>query len=356
MSRARFSVLCPTYNRSSAIAATIESVLAQSCADFDLIVGSDGSTDDTNDVVAEFARVDRRVKLLKFDHTGDPGLVRSRLCQEISNDYVAYIDHDDLWLEDHLAILGATLDRGAPLVATGAEYRCVDGTARILSGRGLLWHPEVAVVDPYAEPSRVAHRRDALDLAGGWKSAKGGLEDWDLWWRMSAKGIVLQPVDAPSAVVNISRTTRRNSMVYQLVMPLISAGCEATARGIAAEQNEQGLAEVLAADFSQWSAELHKDPQTVMPLECPRLTSEGVGPGFGVERSDSGTTASSQPGTVLTMAAYPGGREGWLVGLGAPLVSRNHSRNLKSVLRNRFPIGISDLKESLSLKLRDSVE
>lgn len=178
MTRPRFTVVCPAYNRSTPISATIESVLSQTRGEFELLVGSDGSTDDTDDVVAGFARADRRVKLLRLQHTGDPGLVRSRLCGDTDHPYVAYIDHDDLWREDHLAVLGAALDGGSPLAATGAEYRHEDGSSSVLRGRSLIWHPELAVVDPYAEPSRVAHRRDVLNPAGGWRRAGRGLEDW----------------------------------------------------------------------------------------------------------------------------------------------------------------------------------
>lgn len=352
MTHPRFTVVCPAYNRSAAIEATIESVIGQTTGDFELLVGSDGSTDDTDDVVAGFARGDRRVKLLRLKHTGDPGLVRSRLCRDLGTAYVAYIDHDDMWREDHLAVLGAVLDGGAPLAASGAEYRQQDGASAILRGRGLLWHPELAVVDPYAEPSRVAHRKGVLDSAGGWRRAGRGLEDWDLWWRMGAQGISLQPVDEPSAVVSISGSTRRNSLGYKMVAPLANTASEALAKAVVGEWAGERLTDVFAEDFRRWAAEIDGDPQARLPLPCHKYGPDAGLPAAGGV-TDTFTAASSWPGVVLTLAVFPGGREGWLVGLAAPIVSRSHGRSMETVLERRFPVAMAHLRSALLLRLQD---
>ncbi|MCU1516077.1 MAG: hypothetical protein JWQ75_798 [Pseudarthrobacter sp.] len=352
MSGARFTVVCPAYNRSVQLAATIESVLSQTRGDLELLVGSDGSTDDTDDIVAGFARADRRVKLLSLAHTGDPGLVRGRLCWDISSDYVAYIDHDDRWRDNHLAVLGAALDGGALLAASGAEYQYKDGASAVLRGRSLQWHPELAVVDPYAEPSRVAHRKDVLDSAGGWRRAGRGLEDWDLWWRMSARGIALQPVDAPSAVVAISGSTRRNSLEYKMVAPLAGTGNEAAARAAAGGWAGERLTGALAEDFRHWAGEIDGDPQTVLPLPCQEFKSDAGQPAA-ADPAGPDAAVSSQPGAALTLAVFPGGRDGWLVGLGAPIVSRGHGRSMEAVITRRFPAALAHLRSALSRRLQD---
>lgn len=344
MNRTRFTIVCPSYNRSAAIAATIESVLRQTLGDFELLVGSDGSTDDTDDVVAGIGCSDRRVKLLRLPRTGDPGLVREQLCRDISSDYVAYIDHDDLWQEDHLAILGGVLDSGAPLAATGAEYRHHDGATVTLRGRGLLWHPEVAVLDPYAEPSRVAHRTDVLEQSGGWQRAKGGLEDWDLWWRMTGQGIPLQAVDAASAVVTVSGSTRRNSLDYKIVMPLAGTDDQEAAREIVSHWEPAAMGAAFAADFGRWSAEIAGDPRTTTPLPWPASAPAAQDCAAALQ---VGRTAA-----VLTPSVFPGGREGWLVGLAAPYVSRRHGRDIAELMALRFPLALAELKSSLSQRLR----
>lgn len=109
-----WAVVCPAYNRSAPIAATIESVLKQTRGEFELLVGSDGSTDDTDDLVAGFARADRRVKFLRPAHTGDPGWVRNRLCREAGYGYVAYIDHNG----SGACLLGKTAEGPGHLAST----------------------------------------------------------------------------------------------------------------------------------------------------------------------------------------------------------------------------------------------
>ncbi|WP_416429887.1 glycosyltransferase family 2 protein [Paenarthrobacter nicotinovorans] len=346
MIRPRFTVICPAYNRSAPIAATIESVLKQTRGDFELLVGSDGSTDDTDDIVAGFARADSRVKLVRLAHTGDPGLVRNRLCGQAGQGYVAYIDHDDVWREDHLAVLGSVLDSGAEWAASGGDYRHDDGSSTILGGRSLLWHPELAVVDPYAEPSRVAHRMPVLTAAGGWRRAARGLEDWDLWWRMSSRGAGLQPVDETTAVVSISGTTRRHTLDHHLVVPLAGTASASAARAAVEDWSQARLAEVFAADFLRWAGEIDLDPLVMLPLAnngsggcLPEETAERPGP-----------SVSTAPHMAFTVGAFPGGHDGWLVGIAAPVVSRGHRQAMQRVLRTRFREAMGRLESGVSLR------
>src|SRR5665811_1939066 len=123
---------------------------------------------------------------------GDPGLVRAALCGKARGKIVAYIDHDDRWDPEHLSHVVERVSSSCPVVVTGAVYEAQDGPEKVLRGDGLVWHPELAVLDPYAEPTRVDHLREALQVSGGWQSARVGYEDWDLWWRMSSHGIAFQ--------------------------------------------------------------------------------------------------------------------------------------------------------------------
>src|SRR5699024_7666865 len=110
---------CLTYNRSEQIGRTIESTLDQSVRDWRLIVVSDGSTDDTEDVVLSYT--DPRICLVRSEPHGHPGGPRNIGLRHVQAPYVAYLDHDDHWHPDHLSTLdrtsvvsGSTLDRSAP--------------------------------------------------------------------------------------------------------------------------------------------------------------------------------------------------------------------------------------------------
>src|SRR5207302_684870 len=95
------SVLTPTFNGEAFVAETIDSVLSQTYEPIEHIVVDDGSTDGTRDVVAEYAvRDPDRVRLLAFDDRIGPTRRRNDALKAASGEYLAWLDHDDLWLPE----------------------------------------------------------------------------------------------------------------------------------------------------------------------------------------------------------------------------------------------------------------
>ncbi len=93
----RVSVLMTTYNGARFLAESIDSVLAQSFTDFELVVVDDASTDATPSILAGYA--DPRLRVIR--NPVNLGVVgaRNRGFADLRGVYVATIDHDDLWLE-----------------------------------------------------------------------------------------------------------------------------------------------------------------------------------------------------------------------------------------------------------------
>lgn len=98
----RISILMPFYNVESYISSSIKSVLEQSCADFELVLVNDGSTDGSLPVAEKFARQDSRIILVS--NSSNLGIARS--CNEAlrlsSGEFIARCDADDLALPDRL--------------------------------------------------------------------------------------------------------------------------------------------------------------------------------------------------------------------------------------------------------------
>lgn len=118
-----FSVVVPTYNRSHLIGPTIRSVLAQTLADFELLVVDDGSTDDTASVVRSFG--DPRVRYLPISNR-ERGAARNHGLRCAVGEYVVFLDSDDEFQPPHLEVLQrAILAQAHPpnLVATRYRYR-----------------------------------------------------------------------------------------------------------------------------------------------------------------------------------------------------------------------------------------
>ena len=97
------SVVIATYNRSGVLRFTIESVLRQTFESWELIVVGDGCTDDTETVVRQFD--DDRISFVNLSRrTGEQSGPNNFGFALSTGAFVAFLNHDDLWLADHLRV------------------------------------------------------------------------------------------------------------------------------------------------------------------------------------------------------------------------------------------------------------
>lgn len=96
-----FSVLIPAYNAAPFIEFTLQSVYQQTFSDFEIIVIDDGSVDKTYQILK--AQTDKRLKIVRQDNVG-VSLTRNRAIKMACGKYVALLDCDDAWTEDHLEL------------------------------------------------------------------------------------------------------------------------------------------------------------------------------------------------------------------------------------------------------------
>jgi len=115
------SVIIPTYNRSALLSETVKSILDQTYKNFEIIIVSDGSTDDTISVVEKFS--DNRVKFVQLEKNyGYPAVARNRGLGIASGKYIAFCDDDDLWDPQKLEKQVEDIDRGFDFVFTDISY------------------------------------------------------------------------------------------------------------------------------------------------------------------------------------------------------------------------------------------
>ena len=98
------SVVIPGFNVGPYLAPALESVLAQTCQDFEVILVDDGSTDDTLDIMRQYAAQDQRLKVFALHSNQGVVTARNVALQEASGQYIAMLDGDDLWTPDALEI------------------------------------------------------------------------------------------------------------------------------------------------------------------------------------------------------------------------------------------------------------
>jgi len=96
------SVIMPAYNAEKYISESIDSVIKQTFQNWDLIIVDDGSIDQTSKIVNEFVKFDKRIKYY-FQENGGQGKARNFGIINSGGRYIAFLDSDDLWLEDKLS-------------------------------------------------------------------------------------------------------------------------------------------------------------------------------------------------------------------------------------------------------------
>ncbi|MBX3727236.1 MAG: glycosyltransferase family 2 protein [Xanthomonadales bacterium] len=124
MSGRLVSVVMPMYNAERFLRRPVESVLAQSHGDLELVVVDDGSRDGSVALVEDYARRDPRVRLIRSLRNGGVAAARNQALDAASGRYVAFLDSDDWWEPDKLAIQLAVLQAG-PAALTYSAYQRV---------------------------------------------------------------------------------------------------------------------------------------------------------------------------------------------------------------------------------------
>jgi glycosyltransferase involved in cell wall biosynthesis len=201
----RVRVVIPTFNNARFVGAAIQSALDQSVGDLEVVVVDDGSTDATREVVE--AIPDRRVVYRRQENQG-PSAARNNALRDATNELVAFLDADDLWLPDKLARQLALLDASEAVGLVHGAYIVVDeqgGELRRRLGPGISGR----VADRLAVENLVSGsattslvRRGLLDRVGLFDESLRGGEDWDLWFRI-ARVAELAYVPEPIAKIRL---------------------------------------------------------------------------------------------------------------------------------------------------------
>jgi len=127
------SVVTPAYRAAAIIGPTIESALAQTRPDLEVLVVDDCSPDGTVAVVEAYARTDPRVRCLRHAANRGPGAARTTALEAARGRYVAFLDSDDLWLPQKLERQIAFMT-GCRAALSYTQYRRIDAAGTIVSG------------------------------------------------------------------------------------------------------------------------------------------------------------------------------------------------------------------------------
>jgi glycosyltransferase involved in cell wall biosynthesis len=193
MSAHRVSVIVPVYNAEQHLREAIDSVLAQTVRDFELIAVDDGSKDRSLSILRSYEQADRRVRVISRANTGIVGALNDGIAAS-SAPILARMDADDICLPRRFELQLAYLDANPYCVLLGAMATVIDPHGLPLyESERLLKHEELDRELMKGRGGVIRHpvamiRRAALQRVGGYRPAFQWAEDLDLFLRLAEIG------------------------------------------------------------------------------------------------------------------------------------------------------------------------
>lgn len=181
------SIVMPAYQAAGTIARAVASVLAQTLADWELIVVDDGSSDATTAAVHAAAKGDPRVFVRRLSKNIGAAAALNIGWRSSRAELVAILDADDIALPERLAQQRKSLEGQPNISALGAAAHFVDSRGKLL--RTVIQPPDHSALQRrrwYRNPfihSTVMMRRTFLKATGGYADGLPLIYDYDLWMR-----------------------------------------------------------------------------------------------------------------------------------------------------------------------------
>lgn len=188
----KISVIIPVYNGEPYIRSALESVLSQTYSDFEIIIVDDGSSDRSQEVITG---IQGPIEYCTQENSG-VAVARNRGFLRSHGELIAFLDQDDRWHPDKLAIQVARLDGRSDLGIVYSDVDIIDETGLVIETRSLGNEPRLAFLryfpefpHPHPFPSAVLMRREIFSQAGMFDPIfkRNSHEDTELWFRIVKK-------------------------------------------------------------------------------------------------------------------------------------------------------------------------
>ncbi len=181
----KVTTIIPTFNRGYCLAESIQSVLDQNFSDFELIVVDDGSTDNTAEVIEQFSGIHK----IRIKKNRGVSFARNLAIKQARGEWIAFLDSDDLWERDKLAIQMNWVECNPDYHAVYTDEIWIRNGVRVnamkkhrkYSGDIFRHCLPLCIVSP----SSVLLRNELLNKFGGFDESMPVCEDYDLWLRIS---------------------------------------------------------------------------------------------------------------------------------------------------------------------------
>jgi glycosyltransferase involved in cell wall biosynthesis len=185
---ASVSVIIPTFNRASKVARAISSVLSQTISDYEIIVVDDGSTDGTSSGLTSFGS---HIRVITHPEQLGVSAARNTGLKSTTSPFIAFLDSDDYWLPEKLAVQLSFFLEHPEAVACQTQEKWIRN--------GLPVNPKKKHLKPSGDifsqslklclvsPSAVMLKRSLLEEVGLFDETFPCCEDYDLWLRVTSR-------------------------------------------------------------------------------------------------------------------------------------------------------------------------
>ncbi len=190
------SVVIPCYNYGKYLSEAVESIINQTYKNFEIIIVNDGSTDDTKEIAEQLADKykGKLIKVINQKNSGQPAISRNNGIKISAGEFILCLDADDKIAPEYLQKCVSILEKDSEISIVYTYRRDFDGVDRIVETGdydfNILKNRNIISVASL-------FRKKAWADVGGYRTNVKGLEDWDLWIAMGARGYIGQLIREP---------------------------------------------------------------------------------------------------------------------------------------------------------------
>lgn len=196
----RVSVLMTIYNPGRFLAQAVDSLLAQTLGDFELVAVENGSTDGSKAVMRAYAARDPRIRIIDLPANIGRTPALNLALNQARGDYIAVLDADDRCAPERLERQAALLDAKPEVELVGSAVRLIDDSDTVI---GTMAPPcdsarlrdALAYSNPFAH-SACMYRRATAARAGGYPAEYAYCQDFALWLELAQRG-ALAAIEQP---------------------------------------------------------------------------------------------------------------------------------------------------------------
>jgi glycosyltransferase involved in cell wall biosynthesis len=210
------SILLAVYNGEKYIDQSVNSIINQTFKDWELLIGFNGTTDSSKDIVSSYN--DDRIRT--FDYKEDKGKAKTlnKLIKEARYNWCAIQDDDDIWLPEKLEKQFDQLnhyDIIGTLIAYIDEKNIYFGEPNLATDHENIKTLSLAGINQIANSSAIFRKQDALDI-GGWDESLDGIEDFDFWIKLLKKGYRFHNISSKLVLHRIHHKSSFNTQQHDV--------------------------------------------------------------------------------------------------------------------------------------------